>query len=81
MRIMRAFIAVSIPDEIKKKLQEEIDLLSDLIRGAPVRWVRPEGIHLTLKFLGEISNNNLEHFHQVLEGEFIRNPFFSLRVG
>ena len=81
MRNMRAFIAVSIPDEIKRKLQEEIDLLSDLLRGAPVRWVRPEGIHLTLKFLGEISNNNLEKFHQALEREVKGNPFFTLRVG
>lgn len=81
MRIMRAFIAVSIPDEVKRKLQEEIDRLSDLLRGGLVRWVRPEGIHLTLKFLGEISNNNLEQFHQVLEREVKSNPFFTLRVG
>lgn len=81
MRIMRAFIAVSIPDEVKRKLQEEIGRLSDLLRDDPVRWVRPEGVHLTLKFLGEISNKNLEEINQLLEREVKSHPFFSLRVG
>lgn len=80
MRIMRAFIAVSIPDEVKRKLQEEIGRLSDLLRSAPVRWVRPEGIHLTLKFLGEISNNSLEEIRQVLGREVKKHPVFSLSV-
>lgn len=81
MRIMRAFIAVSIPDEVKRKLQEESNRLSDLLCGGQVRWVRTDGIHLTLKFLGEISNDNLGKFRQVLEKEVERNPFFTLRVG
>jgi 2'-5' RNA ligase len=79
--MMRAFFAVNMPLEVKGKLQEEISRLRNLLHGGSVRWVRPEGIHLTLKFLGEISNNNLEQFHQVLEREVKRNPFFTLRVG
>lgn len=81
MRMMRAFIAVNIPLEVKGNLQEEIGRLRTLIRGGPVRWVRPEGIHLTLKFLGEISNSNLGEIGQVLEREVNRHPFFTLRVG
>lgn len=49
---MRAFIAIELPIEIKealKKLQEELKK-----SGADVKWVAPENIHLTLKFLGEI---------------------------
>ncbi len=81
MLMMRAFIAVNIPLEVKGNLQEEIGRLRTLIRGGPVRWVRPEGIHLTLKFLGEISNSNLGEIGQVLEREVNRHPFFPLRVG
>lgn len=81
MRMMRAFVAVNIPLEVKGNLQEEIGRLRTLIRGGPVRWVRPEGIHLTLKFLGEISNSNLGEIGQVLEREVNRHPFFTLRVG
>ncbi|MCK5319202.1 MAG: RNA 2',3'-cyclic phosphodiesterase [Anaerolineales bacterium] len=81
MRMMRAFLAVNIPLEVKGKLQEEISRLRTLIRGEPVRWVRSEGIHLTLKFLGEISNSNLGEIGQALGREVKRHPFFTLHVG
>ncbi len=81
MRMMRAFLAVNIPLEVKGKLQEEISRLRTLIRGEPVRWVRSEVIHLTLKFLGEISNSNLVEIGQALEREVKRHPFFPLHVG
>jgi 2'-5' RNA ligase len=78
---MRAFIAVNIPLEIKQNLQGEIDRLRALIRGESVRWVRSEGIHLTLKFLGEISNSSLEEIHQTLEQEVRKHPICTLSVG
>ena len=81
MRTMRTFIAVNIPVDIKQNLQEEIDRLRALIRGENVRWVRPEGIHLTLKFLGEISNSSLGEIHQTLEREIEKHPTCTLRVG
>jgi len=48
---MRAFIAIEIPDEIKR----EIVGLQEQLRETKVdaSWPRPEGVHLTLKFLGE----------------------------
>ncbi len=81
MRTMRAFIAVNIPLEIKQNLQGEIGRLRAIIRGEAVRWVRSEGIHLTLKFLGEISNSSLEEIHQTLEQEVERHPTCTLSVG
>ncbi len=50
---MRAFIALELPQTTILRLQREI---ADL-RGACGRasWVRPEHMHLTLRFLGEIS--------------------------
>lgn len=50
---MRAFIALELSPEIKAGLENLIRSLSPLTRD--IRWVRPEGMHLTLKFLGEIS--------------------------
>lgn len=48
---MRLFVALEIPDEVRGKLST---LLHDLrtIDEAP-RWVRPENLHVTLKFIGE----------------------------
>jgi 2'-5' RNA ligase len=49
---LRTFIAVSLPDAVRRAL-EEIQSQWKSYRF-PLRWVRRESIHLTLKFLGEI---------------------------
>lgn len=49
---MRAFVAIDLAADLKKSLQ---DLVLKLQRtGADVRWANFIGMHLTLKFLGEI---------------------------
>lgn len=55
---MRLFIAIDLPEEWKtalSKLQSSIEWL-----GKGIRWVQPRGMHLTLKFLGEVSENQIE---------------------
>jgi 2'-5' RNA ligase len=51
-RSLRLFVAVELPPEVRQALG---DVAAELkARGLErLRWVRPEGIHLTLKFLGE----------------------------
>ena len=49
---MRTFIAIEIPAEIRKEMAKVQDGLKN--SGAEAGWTRPEGIHLTLKFLGEV---------------------------
>jgi 2'-5' RNA ligase len=50
---LRLFVACELPPEMRAALAALQDMLRH--RGAPpVRWVRPEGIHLTLKFLGSV---------------------------
>jgi len=49
---MRLFIAIEIPEDIKKLMAEVQEKIKD--SGADAGWTRPEGIHLTLKFLGEV---------------------------
>lgn len=54
MEKIRSFIAIELPQELKSalfQLQENLKSAS----SAPVRWVDPGNIHLTLKFLGDIS--------------------------
>ena len=50
---MRAFVALNLPDVTRQAVWSAIGPLRDL--SLPVKWVRPDGIHLTLKFLGEIA--------------------------
>ncbi|TEU04748.1 MAG: RNA 2',3'-cyclic phosphodiesterase [Dehalococcoidia bacterium] len=54
MEKIRAFIAIELPDPVKDSLSS----LEDRLRPAEhpyVKWVDPQGIHLTLKFLGNIA--------------------------
>jgi len=58
MEKIRAFIAIELPDPVKDSLSS----LEDGLRPAEhpyVKWVNPQGIHLTLKFLGNIATDQV----------------------
>ncbi|MFH1354790.1 MAG: RNA 2',3'-cyclic phosphodiesterase [Candidatus Omnitrophota bacterium] len=62
---MRTFIAIELPKEIKQeltKIQEQLKASE-----ADVKWVNPENIHLTLKFLGEIDEIKLKRINQIIQ--------------
>ncbi len=54
---VRAFIALEIPHGTRQELAEARRPIQDELPRA--RWVRPEGQHLTLKFLGEVEGPTL----------------------
>jgi RNA 2',3'-cyclic 3'-phosphodiesterase len=60
---MRAFVAIFPPPEIRKKILLAAQRLSSAHR---VRWTRPENIHLTLKFLGEVRKDALDGLRTAL---------------
>ena len=53
MTTLRTFIAVELDEGLVGKLLDLQDRLRGQVAPRSIRWVRPEGIHLTLKFLGE----------------------------
>jgi 2'-5' RNA ligase len=58
METIRAFIAIEIPTGTKKEL-EEIESTLKSRNSTPAKWVNPESIHLTLKFLGDVSTEKV----------------------
>jgi len=54
---MRTFVAVELDESIRRGLAELQNRLRQFDRA--VRWVRPESIHLTLKFLGEVPDQQI----------------------
>jgi len=63
---MRLFIALILPEKIKKILaQAQAELRQGVTQGA-VKWVEPENFHQTIIFLGRVDNNRVEDVKQVL---------------
>ena len=62
---MRAFIAIELPEDIRKALAQLQNRLKSC--GADVKWVEPNNIHLTLKFLGEIDDAQLNRITSILQ--------------
>jgi len=62
---IRAFIAIELNKQIKNRLSNIQDELKRT--NADVKWVEPENIHLTLKFLGNIEEKKIEEIKRILE--------------
>lgn len=63
--MIRSFIAIEVPQGIKKGISEIQERLKRI--GADVSWTRPEGIHLTLKFLGEVEEERLAKIQKAIK--------------
>jgi len=63
---VRSFIAIELPEEVRRGLAK---LRSELERAEHrfVKWVDPEGIHLTLKFLGNIPFKQVTEVTKAIE--------------
>ena len=55
---IRTFVAIELPDHVVSSIRTAQEGLRS--RGFNVKWVRPENIHLTLKFLGDIHTADLK---------------------
>jgi len=76
---MRIFIAVELPDSVREKLaelQEKLKVTED-----KVRWVKPSLIHLTMKFLGEVKEKELEKAIQITGNIATRFSVFKIKIG
>jgi len=66
METIRTFIAIPLPSPLLEKLTALQRKLEKQVPPRSVRWVRVEGIHLTLKFLGDTSTGRLSDIKQAL---------------
>ena len=76
--MIRSFLAIELPEVIRKKIEE---VQKDLkLSHADVRWVNPENIHLTLKFFGNIDESRIDPIVKSLEGPIQTTSPFSLSI-
>ena len=67
---MRLFVAIPLPDHVRR----QVGLLCAGLPGA--RWVPLENLHITLRFLGELSGGAMDDVDAALAG--ISAPRFTL---
>ena len=76
---MRLFIAIEIPPEIKQGIAKVQEQLRETT-GANAGWTRPEGIHLTLKFLGEVEESRIDEIRKALTAAVGANNKLNLEI-
>jgi 2'-5' RNA ligase len=74
----RSFIAIELPPDIKKRLQSVQNELKKC--GPDVKWVEPENIHLTLKFLGNVGTKDAKKIGELLEKDFSLKKSFKVTL-
>jgi len=79
MSLLRAFIAVEIPHEVHKAIENETAPLRATLNKSLVRWVPTSNMHLTLKFLGDVSPTNVDMLAQMLSLEAGGHPAFEIQ--
>lgn len=72
----RIFAAIDIPEIERRKIERLIERLKSEFPNERIKWEKPEKIHLTLKFLGEIDDEQLKDFVEAV-GETVKkvSPF------
>ncbi|MEE8443032.1 MAG: RNA 2',3'-cyclic phosphodiesterase [Dehalococcoidia bacterium] len=77
---LRLFIAVELPDAVHQFISQVIgEFRQHDLPG--IRWVRPDGVHLTLKFLGNVPGSQVVTIAQAMESVVSEVSPFVLHVG
>lgn len=77
---LRLFVACELSEGIKEALSHiQVALRQQGLEG--LRWVRPEGIHLTLKFLGETAAEKVASIQEALASCSAGIPPFEIKLG
>ena len=78
METVRAFIAAQIDNNLREALSGVID---ELEKSDPyVKWIKPENLHVTLKFLGEVGTDKIDAIKSEMQKTAALEKKFSLLV-
>ncbi len=79
MEKLRLFIAIELPPEVKAGIKKVQDSLKSGHQQT-AKWVDPESIHLTLKFLGYVESEKVEKITRCTRIAAVENRAFSLEI-
>ena len=79
--VIRTFIAVDLPPSVLEALGQVSSQLQEKLPDTPVRWVNSQKMHLTLKFLGDISKENIGMVEKILHSEASKRQAMEIGIG
>jgi 2'-5' RNA ligase len=79
--MLRSFIAIRIPNWLQAEVARSTAALQKALPKPLIRWVAVHNVHLTLKFLGDVSPSNLELLVEALQVETVAHEAFDISVG
>ncbi|MBW2322518.1 MAG: RNA 2',3'-cyclic phosphodiesterase [Deltaproteobacteria bacterium] len=77
--MIRAFFAIELSDDLRNEIRRLQDDLKKT--GADVKRVRPQSVHLTLKFLGQTAEDIIEPLGEAVSGAVTPYPALTLKLG
>jgi 2'-5' RNA ligase len=78
---LRVFCAIELPDEIRSRVAERIRRLRAEFAGVRASWEKPEKLHVTLKFLGDVEPARVEHLSRAASRAVQSIEPFELTIG
>lgn len=78
MRQVRSFLAIPLPEEVRRQALALGDRLAETLPR--VRWTSPETLHLTLKFFGDVPEESLETIGEVVLSVARLQPPFQVEI-
>jgi RNA 2',3'-cyclic 3'-phosphodiesterase len=79
-KLVRTFIAVDFPPGIITKIENIINYFKTKTPNQDFKWVSPENLHLTIKFIGEISPKKLVQVKSIITNAFQAQPAFNISI-
>jgi 2'-5' RNA ligase len=76
--VIRAFIAIEIDPQVSRRISSAIDQLRSQMTG--VRWTAADNFHLTLRFLGDVDDAQIDPIGAALEDHLHLFPRFSINA-
>ncbi len=80
MSLLRAFLASELSPSLQDSIHRATANLRETLGDGLIRWVPAHNIHLTLKFLGDVSPSSLDLIKQMLVTEASQFPPFDVQV-
>ena len=79
--VFRAFIAIELSPDVVRKVDEVSSSLRERMGELPIRWTPAENVHLTLKFLGDVSTTSVDNLAEIIQRVARSHACFEMSIG